>query len=684
MKRFFTILSLCLIAIYLSSGNTAAQDQCPQSLIHFWKFDTRSHSKIVDRIGNLDGEFQSPPEYVPGKVDSAAYFDGNKQVTLPANQDFNWGKDASFTIEFWVRKTNACPNRNNSSNNVIIGRDDNVTQVHWWAGISCTNPGRVNFTLISNDGTNQTLESKKGVINGLWHLIGIVRNGTAKTTSIFIDGQLDTTATYTFTDDFASIAPIGIGWLSAGQQYHFEGYLDELALYNTAIDTSLFRAHFNNGAGKAYCQVAPEPATGPYALTVNFTGMTSVIDKPFSMYVINHNSKERLDSATLTFDTGNFSVRFDSILAGTAYDFDFWSDKNANGKYNAPPVDESWRVENIKLNSDSAINFAYSTNYTRIFDVQPEVDSTHFSLALDFIGFNQEVDRNMTVYIRQQQNDSIVDSLYLSPVDSGDFTVAFDSLTVGERYNLDYYSDVNNDSMYSAPPVDHAWRKELPVITKDTVMNVSYNTEYTDIFPVSGGDSAVSITINFTGFTPETGKNLVLYLRDKETGDFLDSLRLTPVDTADFTLVLDSLQKDKDYHIDYYIDFNGDNVYQVPPTDHSWRIVVNNLNADTTINVAHDTNYVDIGLVVTGVPPVENESGFMIYPNPVKDYLTVYYIEKVNSLRIYNLTGSLVINRNVAGSGRSERIDVSALKPGMYILQLRTSSGNHEMKLMKE
>jgi hypothetical protein len=218
-------------------------------------------------------------------------------------------------------------------------------------------------------------------------------------------------------------------------------------------------------------------------------------------------------------------------------------------------------------------------------------------------------------------------------------------------------------------------------------MNVSYTTDYSDIFQVndtSGGDSTVVITINFTGFIPEMDKNLVLYLRDQGTGGFLDSLTLAPVDTSDFTMVLNSVEKDKAYHIDYYVDFNGDNNYQEPPADHSWRIVVNKLNADTTINVAHDTNYVDIDLVVTAEPPVDNETGFIVYPNPVKDYLTVYYNEKVNSLRIYNLTGALVYNRNITGSGHLTRIDVSSLRPGMYILQFRTTKGSHELKLLKE
>ena len=63
-----------------------------------------------------------------------------------------------------------------------------------------------------------------------------------------------------------------------------------------------------------------------------------------------------------------------------------------------------------------------------------------------------------------------------------------------------------------------------------------------------------------------------------------------------------------------------------------------------------------------------------LYPNPVKDYLKVKYIlpncSEPQSLQIYNIEGKLVLEQSIMEEMGSERIDVSNLDSGVYILQI--------------
>ncbi len=69
-----------------------------------------------------------------------------------------------------------------------------------------------------------------------------------------------------------------------------------------------------------------------------------------------------------------------------------------------------------------------------------------------------------------------------------------------------------------------------------------------------------------------------------------------------------------------------------------------------------------------------------IYPNPVKDYLTLNSDEKINKATIYNMNGSLVQTLNTSDN----KIDVSNLSQGMYILMVQTDKGITQNKFIKE
>ncbi len=76
------------------------------------------------------------------------------------------------------------------------------------------------------------------------------------------------------------------------------------------------------------------------------------------------------------------------------------------------------------------------------------------------------------------------------------------------------------------------------------------------------------------------------------------------------------------------------------------------------------------------VSVVENElaeQGFNLFPNPVRNTLYVENSEIINNLKIFDLTGRLVLSQVVNDNNVS--INVSTLKTGVYIMQVMTVEG---------
>ena len=89
-----------------------------------------------------------------------------------------------------------------------------------------------------------------------------------------------------------------------------------------------------------------------------------------------------------------------------------------------------------------------------------------------------------------------------------------------------------------------------------------------------------------------------------------------------------------------------------------------------------------------GIPGAVSEnllpkSTIQIHPNPVHDYLTIktYPNKRPVSLEIYNLDGTRMTSHTI--TGEEARIDVRALKPGMYSCVVKSIEGVQTRKIIK-
>lgn len=419
-----------------------------------------------------------------------------------------------------------------------------------------------------------------------------------------------------------------------------------------------------------------------FMITVNFIQMSPHLGQDLYLYVRNMDDEDIVDSLVVQVDNADFSVDFDSVASGD-YNLDFYADHNTNGDYDSPPTDHAWRIELEGFDADTVLEFVHNTEFTDIFP-DDGADTNVYQLAVNFTGMTPHIGQDLFMYIRNSDDGEFVDSLTISPVDEADFNIVFDSVPGGD-YNFDFYADLNQNGSYDVPPTDHAWRIELEGFDSDTTLDFAHNTEFTDIFAVD--TNVYNVTVDFTGFEENEGQNFFVYLRNPDDGEIIDSVVVSPLDSADFTVEFDSVRAaDGPVHVDFYTDANNSGTYDAPPVDHAWRIELDDVKADTVIAFAFDSltfTDIELGSAPTPVDKVE-DLGFSVYPNPATDELNVQLLREASDLSIYNVAGALVLHKSLSPSDRLVRLNVSALKSGMYILKLKTNSGTGEYKFLKK
>jgi hypothetical protein len=161
----------------------------------------------------------------------------------------------------------------------------------------------------------------------------------------------------------------------------------------------------------------------------------------------------------------------------------------------------------------------------------------------------------------------------------------------GTTYRVDFYSDLTGDRAYSGTPDDHAWR--LPV--DSDLLTFSHNVDFQDINdPAITEGQDFSLTLN--GLDPHVDQYFELRVVATE-GNNVVGVYVKPqlADPGSVIAIPGILEPGAEYNIDFYSDFNGNGMYDAPPTDHAWRITVTAQAAGITTDFAHNTDFTDVG-----------------------------------------------------------------------------------------
>ncbi|MEM7028280.1 MAG: LamG domain-containing protein [Chloroflexota bacterium] len=233
---------------------------CPANPSGYWMFDDGNNTVFTDTVGGVDGVCAGDcPTGDSGQIDLAQKFDGvTTGLNIPISTTINWAADDSFSVAFWMQGTPdvTCVNKRNE---VILGRDDNNSGLHWWIGCN-GNTGNVTFNLLDQDGQGSSVVGPP-INDGAWHHIVAMRKADTAENLLYVDGHIASRQVYTYQAGFASpTAALNVGWLNLGHGYRYTGKIDELSIHPHALTPSEIEQLVTMGqAGYGQCTaIAPQ------------------------------------------------------------------------------------------------------------------------------------------------------------------------------------------------------------------------------------------------------------------------------------------------------------------------------------------------------------------------------------------------------------------------------------------
>jgi hypothetical protein len=87
---------------------------------------------------------------------------------------------------------------------------------------------------------------------------------------------------------------------------------------------------------------------------------------------------------------------------------------------------------------------------------------------------------------------------------------------------------------------------------------------------------------------------------------------------------------------------------------------------------------ITFAMLTVGIENTEITSAVFVYPNPVREYVTVSGVEPNVGINLFDMNGKLL--QTVVSKGDAVRIDVSPYPPGVYLLQ----AGKSVIKFTKQ
>jgi hypothetical protein len=215
-----------------------------------------SGATAVDELGRNNGTYSNVSLNQPGALacdtNGSVSLDGSSSyMTAPSSSSLNM--TAAVTVEFWAKRRTI-----SGSYQVIVGKagdglSRNENYSVWLV------PGNKYTAYFGNGASVVSVQTP--VINDTnWHYVVATNDGS--TARMYLDGVLKQSAPMTIALT-PNTRPLNIG-RAYNNTYFFNGWLDEIAIYSTALSTTAVQAHYAKGTSDLVppCLTLTSPANG--------------------------------------------------------------------------------------------------------------------------------------------------------------------------------------------------------------------------------------------------------------------------------------------------------------------------------------------------------------------------------------------------------------------------------------
>ena len=214
-----------------TSGNI-----CPASgLVALWKFDETSGTAVANLSGNgfngtMQGGMTADAASSPGIVGTSFHFNGGT-IQVPS---FVIPATDKGTIAFWIN-----PDDISTRHRILGAKDDWETQI-------ITSTRLANEFYTGGGG----METSNVSPVGTWTHVAMTYDKTSGRSETYIDGVLDQQSGSQISSDPSGTVTLTLG-SRTGKTEVFDGYLDDVRIYDRVLDATEIADLYNGGTGCA-------------------------------------------------------------------------------------------------------------------------------------------------------------------------------------------------------------------------------------------------------------------------------------------------------------------------------------------------------------------------------------------------------------------------------------------------
>lgn len=231
---------------------TPIGDPTTEGLIHYWPFDETSGLTAADRVGGNTATFQGLQENLIWLGSDVALFGGAAEINGdaagtnhfdPGTLGFDGGTE--FTISLWFDNRGNRDSGGGQYTGIFMARPQNF-------GLAIRDVDtNIEFRIAAAEGTGSEgnsfpyADANSPLDN--WHHLALSWDGTTQTAIFAVDG------TYVTKEDMNKALTVsGVGWAIGndgitGTTRDLDGRLDDVAVYNTALERSELVAIYRAG-----------------------------------------------------------------------------------------------------------------------------------------------------------------------------------------------------------------------------------------------------------------------------------------------------------------------------------------------------------------------------------------------------------------------------------------------------
>jgi Concanavalin A-like lectin/glucanases superfamily len=205
----------------------------------YWRLGEASGATASDELGVNPGTFSNvllnQPGALTGDSNTSASFNGTSSyMTVPSASSLNMTTGGS--VEFWAKRRSV-----SSTYQVVVGKpgDGLSRNENYSVWLGTTNK----YTAYFGNGSSVVAVQTPAITDTNWHYIVATNDGS--TAKIYVDGVLKQSAPMTIAlTPNAKALNIGRAYNNA---YFFNGWLDEVAVYPSALSSTTIQSHYSEG-----------------------------------------------------------------------------------------------------------------------------------------------------------------------------------------------------------------------------------------------------------------------------------------------------------------------------------------------------------------------------------------------------------------------------------------------------